>query len=293
MELRHLKYFITIAESGSINKAAELLHISQPPLSRQLKLLESELGFRLFDRQNKRGIKLTKQGEFFLEKAKKILNTVDNTVLEAQEYNQEINKSLSIGTTIYTSPFMFNDIEMYKHSHKFNFSIWEADSLSLVQLLRERKIDIAYVNEQILDSDISITTIAEDDCVCVFSNEINHPADSASITLDELSELPLILLDSNNKSGLYEQIMETFKKYELNPKIICECHDSSMLMQLVIRGFGATILPASFLTEEIYKNLIVLPIENVPFKVTINVAWKTSDYHSPKILEFIDHVVSE
>ena len=105
MELRHLRYFLAIAEAGSITKAAESLHIAQPPLSRQLKDLENELGFNLFERNKKKKVKLTAQGEFFQEKAKHILNTVNDAVNETQEFNEQVKIfKLAIGTTIYGSP---------------------------------------------------------------------------------------------------------------------------------------------------------------------------------------------
>lgn len=107
MELRHLHYFIAIAKAGSITKAAENLHIAQPPLSRQLKNLEDELGISLFERNKKKKVKLTLQGEFFLKKAEHIINTVNDTVAEVKEFNEIVNYNLAVGTTIYSAQTMF------------------------------------------------------------------------------------------------------------------------------------------------------------------------------------------
>ncbi|SUM35231.1 transcriptional regulator [Staphylococcus gallinarum] len=111
MELRHLRYFLAIAKAGSISSAAEILHIAQPPLSRQLKDLERELGFELFERNKKRKVQLTDQGRFFVNKAQLILNTIDDSVMETQEFHEQVEQSLAIGTTIYSSNKMFEQIE--------------------------------------------------------------------------------------------------------------------------------------------------------------------------------------
>ena len=85
MDIRQLKYFLAIAEEGNITKASERLFMAQPPLSRQLKLMENELGVTLFDRTNKKNILLTPQGRVFLKNARKILYNIDEAITEVQE----------------------------------------------------------------------------------------------------------------------------------------------------------------------------------------------------------------
>lgn len=289
MELRHLRYFLAIAEAGSITKAAESLHIAQPPLSRQLKDLENELGFNLFERNKKKKVKLTAQGEFFQEKAKHILNTVNDAVNETQEFNEQVNLKLAIGTTIYGSQTMFKQIELFKKKNdNMRFNIWESDSISLIQLLKERKIDVAYINESLSDNDIVTKTIINDYCVCILPNNTFEHIAVTEISIKELSQLPLILLTSNTFSGLYRQIINTFNEQQLNVNILCECHDSSMLIQLLSRGFGGTILPASSITEEIYKEYTILPIIDNPWIFQTKLAWRKEGY-TPKIAnDFIE-----
>ncbi|MEX2948977.1 LysR family transcriptional regulator [Staphylococcus warneri] len=294
MEIRHLHYFVTIAEAGSITKAAEALHISQPPLSRQLKSLETELGFKLFNRENKKGINLTKQGEFFLDKAKGILNNIDNALTESREFDNQVQQRISIGTTIYTSMSMFQHIEAFKKVYQeTNFNIWESDSKRLIHLLNQRQIDVAYVNETIDDATIKSEVIKEDECVCVLPYNIHENITSETLSINELAQLPLILLNSNNETGFYKQIMDTFKMNQLEPNIFCECHDSSTLLQFLARGFGGTILPTSFLTSDIFNNHVVLPIVNQPWSITIKLAWKKEDFMTKKVKAYIENIVKD
>lgn len=289
MELRHLHYFIAIAKAGSITKAAENLHIAQPPLSRQLKNLEDELGISLFERNKKKKVKLTLQGEFFLKKAEHIINTVNDTVVEVREFNEIVNYNLAVGTTIYSAQTMFKQMEKFKQNHEnLRFNIWEADSLSLCKLLKDRKIDIAYINDEISDPDILSKTVINEYCFCVLPTNIENHIELTEISIEELAKLPLILLTSNTFSGLYKQIIETFNEKKLDANIICECHDSSMLVQLLSRGAGGTVLPASAITEDIHKSYTVLPIKDNYWTSQTQIAWRKEGYTSKMASAFIE-----
>ncbi|GAA6819309.1 transcriptional regulator BsdA [Helicobacter pylori] len=292
MELRHLYYFLTIAEAGSITKGAEMLNISQPPLSRQLKDLEDELGFNLFERNKKKKVRLTTQGEFFIEKAKAILNSVGDAVAEAKEFDAQVNCNLAIGTTIYSSQTMFKQIESFQQKNEnIRYNIWEANSSSIIQLLNERKIDVGYINEPLTDSNIETKTIVSDYCVCILPHNIFRQYSKSEVSIVDLSQLPLILLTSTTYSGLYKQIMDTFNEHELEANILCECHDSSMLIQLLSRGFGGTILPASFITDTLAKDYAILPIIDNPWMPETKIAWRKEGYTAKIATKFIEDIL--
>ena len=96
MELRQLHYFIVIAEELNVTKAAKRLHMAQPPLSRQLKQLENELGLLLFERNNNKRLLLTVEGELFLKRVKEIVQRVEKSVLEVQECKNATNEKLKL-----------------------------------------------------------------------------------------------------------------------------------------------------------------------------------------------------
>src|SRR5690554_6327514 len=99
MDIRQLRYFVTTAREGQVTRAARTLHIEQPPLSRQLKLLEEELGVRLFDRTG-RGLKLTPAGERLRQMAELLLVQMDETIREVKEIGQGLKGVLSVGSVV-------------------------------------------------------------------------------------------------------------------------------------------------------------------------------------------------
>lgn len=103
MDIRQLKYFVTIAREGKITTAdgGSILH--SKPLSRQLKQMEEELGVVLFDRNKKKNLTLTYEGEVFLKRAKEILHKLEDSILEVREPREEVNGTLAVGSTIYCS----------------------------------------------------------------------------------------------------------------------------------------------------------------------------------------------
>ncbi|MCQ9288422.1 LysR family transcriptional regulator [Staphylococcus gallinarum] len=285
MELRHLRYFLAIAKAGSISSAAEILHIAQPPLSRQLKDLERELGFELFERNKKRKVQLTDQGRFFVNKAQLILNTIDDSVMETQEYHEQVEQSLAIGTTIYSSNKMFEQIEHFKQQNTdVRFNIWESDSINIINLLNERKLDIAYINETIQNNTINNKHIHTDHCVCIIPQNIAQHITEEIISLELLAKLPLVLLISDTESGLHKQILNTFHAHQLSANILCECHDSSILMQILSKGFGVTILPYTSITPSILDHYVVKEIKGHPWTTTTNLIWRKNSY-LPKMVQ--------
>src|SRR6478736_159768 len=241
MDIRQLRYFIAIAEQGTISKAAEHLHMAQPPLSRQLKMMEDELGVVLFDRNKKKKVTLTSQGELFLKKAKKLLHGMEEAILEVKEFSEEISGTLSVGSTIYCASILLSNLKEFrqKYSH-IKFNIWEGDSTHLMNLLKNRQIDIA-----------------------------------------------LLLLRPTEGTGLFDQIINVFQKLNLTPNILCECHDSAMLLNLVEMGFGATILPLSMINQKLMKEFKIISIQDNPWISEPALVWRANSYLSASTREFL------
>ena len=144
MELRHLRYFVAVAEEKSFNKAAERLFISQPPLSRQIKQLEEEIGVTLIDRDN-RPLKLTEAGDFFYDHALQIIKKSDD--LRAMTFRKgNFDNSLSIG---FVSSILYGILpkviarfrEVYPN---IEIKLYELNSWQQTQSLVEGKIDVGY-----------------------------------------------------------------------------------------------------------------------------------------------------
>jgi len=272
MDIRQLKYFIAIVEEGNITKAAERLFMAQPPLTRQLQLMENELGVTLFDRTNKKNILLTPQGRVFLKNARRILYTLDEAIAEVQEYDKIMTKKLSIGTTIYSSDIMLPEIHEGNISH-------------LVNLLKNHTIDIAVSARPFNLEGFHIKELQPDPCVFVASRDFEFTREF--ITIEEISQIPLLLLNTPDSNSLYREILNEFKKKELRLNISCVCHDSGLLLNLILGNFGATIIPKSMTTHILNKFAHIIPIKNSPWTTIPSLIWRSEGYLSSTLKEFI------
>lgn len=277
MDIRQLRYFVAIAEEGTITKAAQSLHMAQPPLSKQLKLMEDELGVILFERNKKKKVTLTPQGEFFLKKAKAIIHSLEEAIIEVKELGEEICGTLSIGSTIYCAPYMLKKLNQFRCEHpQVKFNIWEGSSTVLFELLEERSIDIAIATGPFPKDNIEIKKLDIDPCVLVVPNNYDLEVDFVSV--ETISTLPLLLLQSEQGIGVYYQIINEFQRRNLEPNILCECHDSAMLLNLVSTGFGVSILPASMVSSKIIGNFKTFPIKENPWVLEPALIWKSNRY---------------
>ncbi|ASB91088.1 HTH-type transcriptional regulator BsdA [Bacillus sonorensis] len=176
MDIRQLKYFVTIAEEGKITAAAKQLHIAQPPLSRQLKQLEEELGVVLFDRNKKKNLTLTYEGEVFYKRAKDILHKLRDSILEVQELREEVAGTLAVGSTIYCAALLLSKVSQIREKHpNLMFNIWEGEPSRLHKLLENRQIDAAITTTPFYSKNIESKSLPDIPCKLVLPG-INHTA---------------------------------------------------------------------------------------------------------------------
>jgi DNA-binding transcriptional LysR family regulator len=286
MDIRQLKYFVTIAEEGNITKAAERLFMAQPPLSRQLKLMEDELGVMLFDRTNKKGMILTAEGRVFLKNARRILYNMDEAVTEVQELGHNMTKRLSIGTTIYCSELVLPVLKNFCEKYPFIVpEIHEGNVSHLMDLLKNHSIDLAISSRPFDTEGYVIRKLEEDACVLVASKNFQWAKDR--ITLEEISQLPLLLLNAPDSNSMYQTILDEFGKRDLKLNVSCVCHDSGLLLKMILGNFGSTILPESMINEVFIQHVRVIPIKDSPWIMEPNLIWRNEGYVSSTLKEFI------
>src|SRR5579875_2326548 len=116
MDIRQLRYFVAIAETGQVTAAARRLKIAQPPLSQQLKLMEDELGVSLFERDRRQMI-LTEEGKVLYQRALDILQMFDESIREVQDLSSTVHGTLAIGCTLYGSPLLLRAVKQLRASY--------------------------------------------------------------------------------------------------------------------------------------------------------------------------------
>jgi DNA-binding transcriptional LysR family regulator len=286
LDIRQLKYFVTIAEEGKITTAAKKLNIAQPPLSRQLKQMEEELGVILFDRDNK-SLNLTLEGERLLLRAKELLNKLDETMVEVQELRKDASGILSVGSNLYCASLILSKVvDIREKNPGLTFKVWEGETIHLIKMLSKRQIEIAITNSPITEKSISQMTLESDPYVLVLPEKWTWSG-SEQCRLEEIIDLPLILLRPNYGLGAYGQIVNEFQRLDLEPNILCECQDLIMLLGLVSSGFGATILPLSLLSLHSLRGLRVIQLKDQTLISEPKVIWRKNSYLSKAAKEFL------
>lgn len=288
MNLKQLRYFFEIANEKQITKAAKKLHIAQPPLSQALKALETELGVLLFDRQG-RTMDLTDAGIVLYEHAKEIFHKIDETITEVKETGEGIRGTLSIGCNKSCFSHIPDKIsELHEVHPNVNFKLTEGDSYMLANQLTNNEIDLAIVRLPIEMKEFEYMKLPDEQYVVVAPNKYVTDLDRDYITIEELANIPLLLLHRLRGIGQYELIMNQFQRLGLTPNIICESPNVDMLLGLVSESLGAAIVPRSTLLKHNTRNASVLEIENTKIISESVIIWMKDRYLSVNAKRFIN-----
>jgi Transcriptional regulator len=252
MELEHIREFIKLAEIGNYLEASEILYISQSSLSKHIKLLEKELGYELFDR-SKRTIQITPYGKIFLKYSQEIITMLYRCNSEIINYSAKNNQSLVIGTLPIMAPYRITDaiVNFQNENINFNITILEGDSNKLLEMLREKKIDLAFVRTDKLEKeeDIQISPFTKDRLVAILPS--NHPlSQKDTIDVVELQHDNFLLLSP--QTILYQISKNICRKAGFKPNIIYTGERAENIIDLVSKGTGVSLLmekPASYLSN--------------------------------------------
>lgn len=257
MDIKQLKYFLTIAEEGQITSAANRLHMAQPPLSQQLKALEDELGVRLVER-GPRHIELTDVGKILKERAAQILELTDSAISEINDFRKGLRGTLSIGTVSSSGDALLNErmLEFHRLYSGVKFEIHEGNTFTILDMLERGLIEIGVVRTpfnnrrfvcEYADSEPMIAAmVPEYDC-CPEKNEI---------TVEELKDKPLIFYRR------FEQlIIETCLEHGFEPDILCRNDDARTTILWANEGLGLAIVPRSAFNLSKNSNLVFKEIK--------------------------------
>ena len=270
MELRHLRYFIAIAEELSFIKASEKLFISQPPLSRQIKELEDELGARLFNRNNKR-VELTEAGKYFEQQVRQLLLDLDRITLRTKKIGNNISGEFRIA---YISSTFSGDIaELIKFlSDKYpyvNFSLYEVPTARQINDLEQGIIDLGIIRAPLKSPNVDTKLWFRDSYSVVFNKQLVNLESEEDI--QNMKEETFVFFNKDYAPHYYESLIEICAHYGFVPKVVHESNNISSIIQLVKNGLGASIVPTNILKSHQYPEIgfIELKKENLYTDVLI------------------------
>ncbi|MEO4052880.1 LysR family transcriptional regulator [Solibacillus sp. CAU 1738] len=283
MDIKQLRYFIAIAEEKNITAAANRLHMSQPPLSIQLKQLEDELGVKLIERSGKR-IELTDKGNVLYNRALNLVYSIEEIKNEIQETEEGNKGVLSVGiNTLSASGFS----QMIKSFHKsyplVSLKIVQNDSVYLAELVKSRAIEMAFVRLPLEHRGLTYHHLIHEPLVFLSNKE------TPNISLKELSHMPFII-PSFEGLGIYNTILNAFSSQQIQLKSVMECSDMNVLMEMVKGGIGATIVPKSVVNVYGAKGLYSTPITNVDMTSSLGVIWLEDHFVSKPAKNFMELV---
>lgn len=244
MELRHLRYFVAVAECKSFNTAAKRLFISQPPLSRQIKQLEEEMGIELINR-SQRPLQLTEAGEFVYEHAVQILAKADNLKsMTARMAN--FDKTISIGfVSSILSGFLPKVIGSFRaHYPNVQVKLHELNSFEQTEALKEGVIDVGYGRLRLEDTSVRRILLRKEKIVAAVPSS-HHLANNPKrkLALSELVNEPLLLYPRKPRPSFMDQILELFEQRQFTPKFYKEVRELQVVLGLVAAGEGVALVP--------------------------------------------------
>ncbi len=250
MELRHLRYFIAVAEEGHITRAAERLGMQQPPLSQQIRQLERELDVQLF-RRKPRGVELTDAGTAFLERARAILDEVDRAFSTARRTARGEQGRVVVGFTGSAPfhPFVPRVIRAFREMYPLvSLVLEESGSSELVQGLHNDNIDAAFIRSPVADVvGLVVRPLLEEDMLVALpaGHALAQNADDEALPLSALANEIFILYKRPGGPGLYDTIITACRGAGFSPRVGQEAPRIISTLNLVAAGLGVSVVPES------------------------------------------------
>ncbi|MBD8165811.1 LysR family transcriptional regulator [Erwinia persicina] len=247
IELRHLRYFVAVAEELHFGRAAQRLNISQPPLSQQIQNLEKETGARLLARTN-RSVQLTAAGQQFLQDARHILQQVEQAADKASRLHRGDEGELRIGFTS-SAPFItvVSDA-LFTFRQRFpvvHIQMQEINTRQQLAPLSEGRLDLGVMRNTLLPENLDHQLLLREPMYALV-HRAHRLADRPGIALSELAQEPFVFFDPQVGTALYGEILALLGRYQIQPDIAQEVGEAMTIIGLVSTGLGVSILPASF-----------------------------------------------
>jgi len=291
MELRHLRYFVAVAHEGHVTRAAEKLHIQQPPLSQQIRALEREIDAALFVR-HPRGVSLTDAGRSFLVDAEAILAQAESAKIRARRTARGEVGRIAVGFTTSAPfhPLVARAIREFRQTRQdVSFVLEESSSGDMVSGLRDGRLDVAFIRSGLVDPQgITVHPLLQEDMAAAFPGR-HRLTRLKQLTLKDLADETFILYRRPDGRGLYDVIVSACTEAGFSPHVGQEAPRIVSTLNLVAAGLGITIVPAS-LSRLPLEGVTYRPLTGRPaIKVPLNLACR-SDERSAATLGFIELV---
>jgi DNA-binding transcriptional LysR family regulator len=293
VELRHIRYFLAVAEHLNFREAAQRLHIAQPPLSRQIRQLEEDLRVELFAR-DRRHVELTKAGHAFLKEARKLMVQAGYAVESARQAQRgntgiiKIGIGSGLGGTVNQVVFEFR-----KQSPAIEIECRDIFSSFQNDALRRREIDVGFLRPPIDQAVLDCELLYEEGFVVVMPKS-HRLAKRKAVRMHDIADEPLIVFSRNYSNSLYDRILGLYNRHGLTPRLVTpntEPHDEAGAIA-VASGKGIFVGAGAFVNRsQAGIELVSVPLKEPEAKIEVYAAWR-KDEDSPAVCAFLDCIWS-
>jgi DNA-binding transcriptional LysR family regulator len=291
MTLKQLEYFLAIAETGNITKAANNICISEPPLSLQLKSLEDELGVQLFIR-DKKSMVITKEGLYLQKKAKKIIRLCNETIQSLQASHTKPHVTIHIGTvsSICNSILPAKILSLKKHFSYIDFDLHESNSISILKMLDDDIVDFGIIREPFSMANYNVkpikdTTLGKSDSDYFYAIALSAFYDdpkSPDVEFISLKDKPII-----SHRRYYDLLSTVCRQQGFTPNIVCQNDNISSSLSWASSGIGIAIAPYTSAIQNKDPDLLIKRIKNPTISSSAYIVWKKGTILSNEKKEFL------
>ena len=288
MDVRQLEYFVEVARQKNFRKAADVLFISQPAISKAIKDLEGELGVALLYR-NTKSVELTDNGQAILEQAQQIISSFQNIRAQLEEVSKLRTGKINIGLPPITGvTAMAHVLGAFKNEYpNIEIILHEFGSKKIEQLIQEGLLDVGIIcmsekNDQIYD----MIRLVRDPLQIIVDKK-HQLAQKEIISYSDLVHEHLVLYNSD--FSLHDMIMERFREEGVNPHVIFKTSQRELMTQTVAAGLGVAMLPSKICASLDSDNITSIPIANPQLYLQLALAWKKDRYMSHALRELLSY----
>lgn len=278
MDIRHLEYFVEVARQKSFTKAAALLHVTQPTISKTIRLLEDELDVILFTRSS-RNVVVTDAGHAVLRQAEKILRSVNDLSHELHDVKSLKKGSLRIGLPPITSSTIVPRLvgEFHLAYPMISIRLLEVGSKTVIQEVENGNLDIGVICSAPPEGQFGVIPLIKDPLQVVLSP--THPlADRSAIRFMDLRNEYFVLYPQD--FSLHDKIIDRCNRAGFSPNIICESSQRTVMLELAAAGLGIAFLPKHICSQLDPQRFRTLPIADETIHVELSIIWDQTGYQS-------------
>jgi len=290
MDLRQLRYFVAVARERNFTRAAEMLHIAQPPLSRQIQLLEEELGVALLMRKS-RPVRLTEAGRLFYEQALQVLGRVEQMRESTRRVGLNQQSVLSIGfvaSTLYGGlPTLVRKLR--QRAPNVDVQLLELMSVQQLAALKEGRIDVGFGRVRHSDPNIVSVVLREERLVAAIPQGTPLAEDNAPLPADALISQRLIVYPKEPRPSFADQVLSLLHEHGVRPSEVQEVREIQTALGLVAAAVGVCIIPSSARQMRNDVHYRLLEGERVTSPVILN---HRANDHAPYI-DLIKQLIQE